>query len=118
MIKISFSLIFLPQLRTYTAHILLSEEDNNAMLVIVFTLFFVIPSAVRGQGRNSQRWYKYKCRLGFLKKTRWLCFGFRRKQTKTPWSNFHNPCQGKFHIIFQILEQIRFKFNLKITFSP
>ena len=53
MIKISFSLIFVLQLRTYTVHILLSDEDNNAMLVIVFTLFFTIPFAVRGQGMNS-----------------------------------------------------------------
>ena len=81
MIKISFSLIFLPQLRTYTVHILLSDEDNNAMLVIVFTLFFIIPSAVRSQGRNSQRWYKYKCRLGFLKKpVGYVLVSVKRKQ--------------------------------------
>lgn len=118
MIKISFSLIFVPQLRTCTVHILFSNEDNNAMLVIVFALFFTIPSAVQDQGRNSQRWYEYKCRLRLQKKTRWLCFGFRQTQTKTLWSNFNSSCQGKFRIIFQILEQLSFKLNLKITFSP
>ena len=81
MIKTSFSLIFVPQLRTYTVHILLSDEDNNAMLVIVFTLFFIISSAEGGQGRKSQRWYKYKCRLGFLKKTvGYVLVSVKRKQ--------------------------------------
>ena len=47
------------------------------------------------------------------KKTRRLCFGFRQTQTKTLWSNFNSSCQGKFRIIFQILEQLSFKLNLK-----
>ena len=76
MIKISFSLIFVPQLRTYTVHILLSDEDNDAMLVIVFALFFTIPSAVQDQGRNSQRWYEYKCRLRLQKKNALVMFWF------------------------------------------
>lgn len=77
------------------------------MLVIVFTLFIVTPSAVRGQGRNSQRWYKYKYRLGFkTKKTLgYVLVSLKGKQ---------KPCG----VILRIpsLEQLSFKLNLKITF--
>lgn len=63
-------------------HIIFSVVDNSTMLVIVFTLFIITPSAVRGQGNNSQRWYKYKYRLGFkTKKTLgYVLVSFKRKQ--------------------------------------
>ena len=87
------------------------------MLVIVFTLFIITPSPVRGQGRNSQRWYKYKYRLGFkTKKTLGYVLVSFKRQKKPCGVILRILVKENFISFSKILEKLSFKLKFNVTF--